>query len=62
LAGYEPEQPITGFNALWDLVIKSDKFIVADFLPKLDACKIASGKYKTDLDFVTFTFQQQKVG
>ena len=62
LAGYQPEQPVTDLNTLWNVISRSDKFNATDFRSKFDQCKAASSDFKIDLDFVLYVNQLRNNG
>jgi erythromycin esterase-like protein len=62
LGGYQPEQPVTDINAVWNTMAKSDNFSASTFRPLFDRCKAGSSIYKTDLDFIIYIAQLRKNG
>lgn len=62
LAGFQPEQPVTDFRALFDLASKSDRFAAADLRTKTAVCKASTDQYKTNLDFIIYSGKQRRAG
>ncbi len=52
ITGYQPEQPVMDFNALWDFAGKSDKFAAADLKTKAAVCRAGTGEVKTNIEFI----------
>lgn len=62
LAGFQPEQPVTDFNALWRFTSRSAKFAGADLKGKTAACMASTGEYKTNIEFISFTSKRRRSG
>ena len=62
IAGYQPEQPVTDFNFLWDFAPKSDKFAAADLKTKAAVCRGGTGEFKTNIEFISATGKRRRSG
>lgn len=62
IAGYQPEQPVTDFNFLWDFAGKSDKFTGAGLKTKSAACRAGTGEFKTNIEFISATSKRRRAG
>ncbi|MGH9837971.1 MAG: erythromycin esterase family protein [Blastocatellia bacterium] len=62
VAGYQPEQPVTDFKALWAFAGKSKNFASADLKSKTAVCKASTGEFKTNIEFIGFTVKQRRAG
>jgi erythromycin esterase-like protein len=57
IAGYQPEQPVTDFNALWQFLGES-----AELKTKATVCRAGTGEFKTNLEFVSATSKRRRSG
>lgn len=62
IAGYQPEQPVTDFRALFDFAGKSEKFATADLQKQAAVCRAGTGEFKTDIEFVSATSKRRRSG
>ena len=62
LAGFQPEQPVTDFNDLWQFVSRSKKFADSDLKNKTAVCRTSTGEYKTNLDFISANSKRRRAG
>lgn len=62
IAGYQPEQPVTDFNKLWEFAGKSDKFVSAGLKEKAVVCRTGTGEYKTNIEFIISTSKLRRSG
>ena len=62
IAGYQPEQPVTDFNFLWEFAGKSDKFASSDLKKKAEICRAGTGKFKSDIEFIVENSQRRRKG
>jgi erythromycin esterase-like protein len=62
IAGYQPEQPVTDFRALWKFTEKSDKFAAADLKKQAEICRAGTGEFKTDIEFISAGSKRRRSG
>jgi erythromycin esterase-like protein len=62
VTGYQPEQPVTDFNFLWDFAGKSEKFAAADLKTKATICRAGTGELKTNIEFISATSKRRRSG
>ncbi|MGH9900627.1 MAG: erythromycin esterase family protein, partial [Pyrinomonadaceae bacterium] len=62
VAGFQPEQPVTDFKALWEFASKSKNFAGADLKSKTAVCKASAGEFKTNIEFISFTSKLRRSG
>ena len=57
IAGYQPEQPVTDLRALLAHAGRSARFASSGLTEKLTACKAGAAEFKTNLDFLSYSFK-----
>lgn len=62
ITGYQPEQPVTDFKALWEFAGKSKKFSSAGLKEKAKVCRAGTGDFKTNIEFVIETGKRRRNG
>lgn len=62
ITGFQPEQPVADFNALWSFTEKSEKFAAAGLKEKAKVCRAGTGDFKTNIDFVIDTGKRRRNG
>lgn len=62
IAGYQPEQPVTDFNALWAFAGKSKNFETAGVKEKAKVCRAGTGEFKGNLDFIGAGSRRRRSG
>lgn len=60
IVGYQPEQPVTDFNSLWEFTSKSDKFAAANLKEKAKVCRAGTGEFKTNIEFIIDSSQRRR--
>jgi imidazolonepropionase-like amidohydrolase/erythromycin esterase-like protein len=62
VAGYQPEQPVTDFEAFWTYSRLSKQAAAAKLDEPLKTCKAGPGLYKGNLDFFRKLYESRRVG
>lgn len=62
VAGYQPEQPVTDFQALWAFAGQSKRFRASGLQEKAAPCKASSEAFRTNLDFFRSLFEPRRQG
>ncbi|MFN7948793.1 MAG: erythromycin esterase family protein [Blastocatellia bacterium] len=57
IAGYQPEQPVTDFNALWKFLGEP-----AELKTKAAVCRAGTGEFKTNIEFISSTSKRRRGG
>ena len=60
VTGFQPEQPVTDFNALWDFAGKSEKFAAANLKSQAAVCRSGTGEFKTNIEFIVDTSKRRR--
>lgn len=60
IVGYQPEQPVTDFNSLWEFAAKSDKFASAGLQEKAKVCRI--DQFKTNIEVIIDSSKRRRNG
>ncbi|MCC6619544.1 MAG: erythromycin esterase family protein [Chloroflexi bacterium] len=61
-AGYQPEQPVRDFQALWAYLARSPAFEAAGLQAATAVCGAGSGEFKTELDFLGPMMKARRAG
>lgn len=60
VTGFQPEQPVSDFRAIWKYAALASAFPNAELQEKTGVCKASSNQYADDIAFLSFTFQRRR--
>jgi erythromycin esterase-like protein len=61
IAGFQPEQPVTDFQAVWGFLAKAAPDSLARLQATAAPCRAGDPRFKADLDFMSEGFKRQKL-